>query len=114
MTFWLCPWAVSTTHHIDIGLDEGLHASEVFDARRRPDPQPAALILAGVRELVQLVDVAHGDQPGQAVVAIDQQELLDLGLVEDLLGLIERGVSGRGDQVVSGSSPRRSARLSSS
>ena len=58
ITFLAWPWAVSTTTTSTSGLDQRLDALEVVHARRRPDPQPAALVLAGVGVLVQLVDVA--------------------------------------------------------
>src|SRR5436309_1765269 len=63
---------------------------------------PASAVLAGMRELVQLVDVAHGDQSGQPPFLIDQQELFDLGLEEDSLGLVQGGVIGGGDEAFLG------------
>ena len=42
---------------IHIRLDQCLDAGEIFHARRRPDAQPAAPVFAGVRKLMQLVDV---------------------------------------------------------
>jgi len=41
----------------------------------------SAFVLAGMGELVQLVQVPHGDQANQAVVLIDQEQFLDLGQV---------------------------------
>ena len=112
MTFWLWPWAVSTTT-TSTSADQRLDPGEIVHARGRPHPQPAAPVLAGVGELVHLVDVPHRDQPHQPVFLVHQQQLLDLGLVENPLGLIERGVPGAVTRF-SRSSHRRSRGSSSS
>ena len=71
-------------------------------ADRGADAEPPAVVLAGVRVAVQLVDVLDRDQALQVEVAIDQQELLDLVAGEDAVGLFEGGVLGRGDEVALG------------
>ena len=65
--------------HVDVGLDQGLDPLVVVHAGGGPDPQPAAAVLAGHRELPHLLDIPHGDQAGQLAVAVDQQQFLDLG-----------------------------------
>ena len=78
-------------HHVHLRLDEGGHALEGVggDAHRRPDPQPAERVLAGVRVLDLLLDVLDGDEALEVEVAVHHQELLHLVLVEDLLRLLE-------------------------
>src|SRR5207237_1117814 len=84
---------------IHLGGDELLNPLEVFDARRSAHPQPAAGVLTGVGKLVHLVDVPHGDQAREAAGGVNQEELFDLRLIEDSLGLVELGVLRGGDQV---------------
>ena len=50
---------------IHIRLDERFDAGEILHAGGGADPKAAALVFAGVGELVQLVQVAHGDQARQ-------------------------------------------------
>ena len=69
---------------------------------RRPHAQSATLVLAGVGEVGELVDVLDGDKAPQFVLIVHQQQFLDLVLGQDALGLFERGVLARGDEVVFG------------
>ena len=48
--------------------------------------------------LHRLLDVLDGDQPLQPVVAIDDEQLLDLVLVQDLARRVERRADRHGDQ----------------
>ncbi len=68
MTFLLWPWAVSTTTTSTSASISASTRAKSLHARRRADAQPAAPVFARVRELVQLVDVAHRDQPGQPIL----------------------------------------------
>ena len=63
---------------VDVGGDQGLDPLVVVHADGGPDPQPAAGVPGGPRELLDAVDVPHGDQAGQLALAVDQQQLLDL------------------------------------
>ena len=65
--------------------------------RRRP-----LLVLAGIGVLQLLLDVLDGDQALQLVVVVDDQQLFDAVLVQDELGLFERGADGDGDEVFLG------------
>ena len=63
------------------------------------DAQAALLILAGVGILQLLLDVFDCDQALELVVVVDDEELFDAVLVEDVLGLFERGADRDGDEV---------------
>ena len=98
--------AVGGVHHqhVHLRLDEGGHALEGVrgDTHRRPDPEAAERVLAGVRVLDLLLDVLDGDEALEVEVAVHDEELLHLVLVEDLPGLLEGGAHGDRDQVVLG------------
>ena len=64
--------------------------------------QPPATIFARIGKLMQLVDIAHGNQSHKPAVVVNQQEFFDLGLVENPLGLIERGIGVRRDEILPG------------
>jgi hypothetical protein len=63
------------------------------------DAEAALLILAGVGVLQLLLDVFDGDEALELVGVVDDEELFDAVLVEDVLGLLERGADGDGDEV---------------
>ena len=90
--------------HVHVRGDERLGAFDrvLGDADRGADAQPAEVVLARHRVLDGLLDVLDGDQPLQAVVVIDDQELLDLVRVQDVLRLVERRAHGHRDQVLTG------------
>src|SRR5262249_33484018 len=88
--------------HVDAGADERLGALVVVDADGRPDAEPAALVLAGVGEAGELVDVLDGDQAFQSVFIVNQEELLDFIRGEDPFGFCEGRVFGACDEVVLG------------
>ncbi len=73
---------------------------------RRPDgsahAQPALIVLAGVGILQLLLDVLDRDQALQLVLIVHHQQLFHAVLVQDQLGLFERGAHGHGDQVFLG------------
>ena len=73
---------------------------------RRPDgsahAQPALLVLAGVGIFQLLLDVLDRDQALQVVLIVDHQQLFHAVLVQDQLGLFERGAHRHGDQVFLG------------
>ena len=71
-------------------------------ADRRRHQQPPALVGGRVGEVLLLEDVLVGDQPSQVEILVHQRQLLDAVLVEDRLGLFQRGAHGRGDQVLGG------------
>jgi len=84
---------------IDVGRDQCLDAVVVVDADSGPDAQAPAMVARRPRVLLDTVDVAHRDQARQLAPGVDQQQLLDLPLLEDLLGLFELGVGRTGDEV---------------
>ena len=88
--------------HVDAGGDQRLRALEriLADADRRAASQPAERILARERILDRLLDVLDGDQPLEPVVAIDDEQLLDLVLVQDLARLVERRADRHGEERV--------------
>ena len=75
----------------DVGLriQQGLGAGETrfADPGRGGGPEPAFLVLAGVRELLRLFHVLHGDQADAAELAVDDDQLFDPVLVQKPLGL---------------------------
>ena len=87
---------------VDAGLDQLRRALEIIaagaDGRRHA--QPAQRILAGARVLHALLDVLDGDEPAQHAARIHDRQLLDAMLRQGLLGFLERGADGRGDQVL--------------
>jgi hypothetical protein len=90
--------------HVDVGVDQRLGA--LHGVAGDPDggaaAQPAQRVLAGVRILDRLLDVLDRDQALQPEVLIDHQQLLDLGRVQDLARLIERGADRDREQPVLG------------
>ena len=60
------------------------------DADSRGAPQPACGIARCIGELLALEDVFHRDQADQAVLRVDQRQLLDAVLLQDRFGLLER------------------------
>jgi len=55
------------------------------------DPQAAEGVLAGVRVLLDLLDVLDGDEPFQVHVVVHHQKLLHPGVLQVLLGLLQGG-----------------------
>ena len=86
---------------VALGRDQGLGPLErvLADADRRPDPQAAERVLGRARVLGPLEDVLVGDEPLEVVVLVHHHDLLDLVLVEELLGLLERSADGDGDEL---------------
>ena len=86
---------------VDAILDElgGAFEEVAGGADGTGDAQAALLILAGVGVLQLLLDVLDGDEALELVGVVDDEELFDAMLVEDLLGLFERGSYGDGDEV---------------
>ena len=64
--------------------------------------QPALIVLAGVGIFEFFLDVFDCDQALQLVLIVDHQQLFNAMLVQDQLGLFERGAHGNGDQVLLG------------
>ena len=97
--------------HVDVGGDQRLGPLHrvLRDADGRAAAQPAERVLRRVRVLDRLLDVLDGDQALQPEVAVDDEQLLDLVLVEDLARRVERRADRDGDQVARASSRRRSA-----
>src|SRR5262249_4226304 len=83
-------------------LDQSRGAVELMDTDGGADAEPASPIAAGVGELVEQLDVTHRDQALEPTCRVDEQELLDLLLVEDLLGGAERAVGRAGDEILAG------------
>ena len=89
---------------VDPRLDQRLRALEPGrpDPGRGADPQPALLVLAGVRKGLRLLDVLDRDQPDQPVVGVDHEQLLDPVAVQELLGLLALDPFAHGDQPLGG------------
>ena len=85
---------------VDRPSDQRLDA--LFEIGTDPDgcraAQAAGGIASGVRELLTLEDVFHRDQADQAIVGVDQRQLLDAVLLQDRLGLLQGGALRGGDQ----------------
>ena len=100
---WPCAVSMTSTStlrgHQRLGpLDRVLR-----DADRRAAAQPAERVLRRVRILDRLLDVLDGDQALQPEVAIDDQQLLDLVLVQNLARRVERRADRHGDEVLAAS-----------
>ena len=67
---------------------------------RRPTRSRPSSSLAAFGILDPLEDVLVGDQPLEVELLVDDQDLLDLVLVEELLGLLERRPDGDGDELL--------------
>ena len=90
--------------HVDAGLDEGVGPVQGLLAGSHGGGHAEAplVVLGGERELPALQDVAHRDQAFEAVVRVDDRELLDLVLPHQSLGLPEGRSGGSRDQVLVG------------
>ncbi len=86
---------------VALGGDQGPGPVEEVraDADRGADPEAAQAVLGRVGVLDALQDVLVGDEALEVVVLVDDEELLDLVLVEDLLGVLERRPDGDGDEL---------------
>ena len=95
---------VRRVHHdgVHTGAHQGFHA--LFGALAHPDrrahAQLALGVASGVGETGLFGDVFHGDQALELKGVIDHQQALDLVLVEQHLGLGQRGAVGHGYQLV--------------
>ena len=101
-------------HPLLCACDESTTSRSTFAAPRRgafevvprePTAPPRAAAPArpcSVGVLHHLLDVLDGDQAAQVALRVDHQQLLDLVLVQQRLGLLERGALGDGDQVLLG------------
>ena len=76
--------------HVAAGLQQLLGAPEIVDADRGADAEAPPLVLAGVRVLLPEIDVADRDEPRELALAVREDQLLDLVLVEELLRVLER------------------------
>ena len=90
--------------HVHAGVEQGFGPFQpgLADARRRSDPQPAPLVLAGVRMAFGLVDILDRDQAGADAVLVHHEQLLDPVLVQQALGFGPVDRFGHGDQVLAG------------
>ena len=86
------PWAVSTTITSQPASIRRSERSKPLLARRRRggDPQPALLVLGGVRIGDLLLDVLDGDQADAAEMVVDDEQLLDAELVQEAPRLVLR------------------------
>jgi hypothetical protein len=88
---------------VHFGAEELLDT--LFEIASRPDrrahAQPAVRVLRRQRMLRRLLYVLHGDQTAQAMIAVDDRQLLDPILVQDRLRLLEgRPLGSRYDAVL--------------
>ena len=68
------------------------------DADRRRDTKPAIGVLARLGKRLLFRDVLNGDEAAQSTVAVDDRQLLDLGLLQDAARPREIGSDRCGDQ----------------
>ena len=107
ITFFEWPWAVSTDDHVDVRGDAAPRSGRT--GARPPRRRTAA---ARGRPCTALGNCWSWSmsriviRPVRCELVVDEQEFLDLVLVEDALGLLQRGVRRRRDQVRPWSSPR--------
>ena len=93
--------AVRRVHDNDVhaGLEQfGNPFGIIAHADRCADPQPAQLVLAGIRVLDLLLDVLDRDQAAEAEILVHDQEFFDLVLLEDLHRLFEGRPERCGDE----------------
>ena len=86
----------------DLGCDQFLRALQEIPGRADggANAQASVRVLGGVRILELLLDVLDRDQALEVVLVIHHQQLFHAMLVQDLLGLFQRGADGHGDQVL--------------
>ena len=65
----------------------------------RADAQASLVVFGGARILELFLDVLYGDEAFQIEVLVHDEELFDAVLLEDALGLLERGANGHGDEI---------------
>ena len=98
--------AVRRVHHdhIHAGGDQAPcpHRRVRSAAHRGGHPEPAVLVLVGVRVLPPLEDVLDGDEPLEHAARVHHRQLLDPVLGQDPLGVVEAGADRGGDQVLPG------------
>ena len=80
------------------GTDQTLDPLEVVHADRCAHDEPAAPVARRVGILLETVDVLDRDQPLEATIVVDQDQLLDLVGLEDLASLLQRRVRRRGHE----------------
>ena len=74
----------------------------VVNADRSPHAEPAALILAGIGEVGELVDVLDRDEASQFIVFVNQQQFLDFIFRQNPFSRFKRCIFRGRDQVVLG------------
>ena len=90
----------------DQGVRTGVHqrfcALQIVAAHadRSGHHQPPALVLCGVGALLELHQIAKGDEPDQASVIIDEGQLLDTRIAQDQRRLVRADADRRHDQPI--------------
>ena len=89
-------------HAIDTRVDQEFRAPIAFLAGGRGggDPQAALAVLVGVGVEARLFDILHGEQAHAAIIAIDNEQLLDAMAVEELARLGLRHILAHGHEVL--------------
>ena len=86
--------------HVDARFDERRRAlpglTEVADGGA--DEQAAFGVLRGVRKLLGLHEVLHGDERDETPVVVDERQALTLVLTQDRRRVVVRDVDGSGDE----------------
>ena len=97
--------------HVHFAAHQFLRALQKIAGRadRRAHAQTALLILGGIGIFQFFLNVLYGDQAFEVELIVDHQQFLDAVLVQDLLGLFERGAHRHGDRGFPWSSPAKSA-----
>ena len=89
---------------IDAGVGEFAGAVEglTLDADGGGDDETALVVVDGVGELLALGDVFDGDEAAEDALVVDDGQLFDAVFVEAVLGLLEGGADGGGDEAFAG------------
>ncbi len=90
--------------HVHAGLHQG--GGTVVGIAQETDAggnaQTALLVLGGIRVLLGLDEVLHGDQTGQVAFGVDQRQLFDLVLGQQVVGVLLGDVGRTGNQMLAG------------
>ena len=96
--------SVGGVEHHSVGMHayQALHVFEAVgvDADGRCNAEPAQAVLAGLGIILDLGDVAIGDESDQPVRRVDHRKLLDAVFPEHLGCLGNRGLGADGDEVL--------------
>ncbi len=90
--------------HVAFGIHQRQGAVEagIADRRRRRDPKPPLLVLAGIGMKLGLLDILHRDEADAVIVVVHHEKLLDPVLVQEPAGLVAGDALADRDQIFLG------------